>query len=75
VGGVAFPDPVSGIFDNAYTTVNEGNVATTTPAISVNLADVPSPKKGDGWVINGTTYVVVESMPDGAGMAVQRLRK
>jgi hypothetical protein len=74
-GGSAFPDPVPVIFDAAYITVDEQGVGSSHPAVTINLVNVPTPKQGDTYVLNGTTYTVVEPMADGTGMAVQRLRK
>jgi hypothetical protein len=74
-GGVAFLDPVPVIFDAAYVTIDDKGVASSHPAVTIDLVNVPTPKQGDTYELNGTTYAVVEPMADGTGMAVQRLRK
>ena len=40
----------------------------------VRTSDVPSIQQGDTLGISGTTYTVVEVMPDGEGMTDLRLR-
>jgi hypothetical protein len=74
VGGGPQDDPVPGEFDSAYISVSDDGVSSTSPALFVDLADMPSPQRDDQLVINGVTYDTVEVLPDGGGMAILRLR-
>lgn len=67
--------PVRGIFDNAYAMDDMGGGASAShPAFTLPSASVPTPVAGLSLVVNGTTYKVVEPMPDGTGLTVLRLR-
>ncbi len=67
--------PVSGIFDNAYQ-LDEltGGVAGSAPVFVLASSDVPANVAGLSLIVNGSTYKVVEPMPDGTGMTTLRLR-
>ena len=49
-------------------------VQNNAPFAFVRTSDVPSIQQGDKLSISGTTYTVVEVMPDGEGMTDLRLR-
>ncbi|MGH6625145.1 MAG: head-tail joining protein [Burkholderiaceae bacterium] len=67
--------PVSGIFDNAYQLDElSGGVAGSAPEFDLLSSSVPANVQGLLLVVNGTTYKVVEPMPDGTGMTTLRLR-
>jgi hypothetical protein len=71
LGGVASTATVTGIFDNAYAvaTVEDGlEVESRHPALTCPVADVAGVVQGDSLSIAGTTYSVVDPMPDGTGM-------
>ena len=52
----------------------EIRVETSAPFANVRTSDVPNIVQGDTIAISGTTYTVVEVMPDGEGMTDLRLR-
>ena len=52
----------------------EVGVESNAPFAFVRTSDVPSIQQGDTLGISGTTYTVVEVMPDGEGMTDLRLR-
>lgn len=72
-GGTA--RPLKGIFDDEYVVVMDGMAAGSTPAFIVISGDLPAQPGGGTLTINGTTYSVVEPMPDGTGLIALRLRK
>lgn len=57
---------VSGIFDNGYDT--SLGMSTSNPSVLLPDGSVPTPVVGLLYVRNGTTYAVVEPMPDGTGV-------
>ena len=71
------PFPISGVFDNAYRDVSQGEFGTDVisvyPVLGVNLADFSAPPiQGDQLTIasNGKTYAVREPRPDSHGGAL-----
>lgn len=74
---------VAGIFDSAYLFVDAGaGVESAAPAFTVPDSSIPSEivsalHDGDevSLEIEGCTYTVVETQPDGTGITVLRLRK
>lgn len=64
---------VRGIFDNAYA-LQEYAGAASTPVFTLPSASVPALVVGLALVVGGTTYQVVEAMPDGTGITMLRLR-
>lgn len=66
---------VTGIFDNAYDDQAVAlGVASTGPVLTLPSASVPSPVVGLSLVVSGTTYKVVDAMPDGTGVTRLQLR-
>lgn len=65
-GGDAF----SGIFDDGYTTGSVGSLgmASSSPAVLVPAALVPTAPVGKTIAVNGMAYVVAASEPDGTGV-------
>ena len=64
---------VVGIFDNSYldqTLSGSGSA----PIFTLPTASVPANVVGKLLVVTGTTYKVVEPMPDGTGITILRLR-
>jgi len=62
---------LQGIFTADYYAALEGGelqVASTKPAVSLPVADVPNAAQGDGVTVQGTAYTVAEVQPDGMGM-------
>lgn len=71
LGGV----PVTGIFDNDYLLEDlGGGMAASGPVFTLASADVPAGVAGLLLVVHGTSYKVVELMPDGTGVTALRLR-
>lgn len=67
--------PVRGIFDAEYQMQDmAGGIMSTAPVLTLASANVPANVVGASVVVNGLTYKVVESMPDGTGVTVLRLR-
>ena len=67
--------PVQGIFDAEYLEVDMGSgIQSSGPALTLPSANVPANSGGAAVTVNGKTYKVVESQPDGTGMTVLRLR-
>ena len=53
---------------------DEIRVETSVPFANVRTTDVPNIVQGDTIAISGTTYTIVEVVPDGEGMTDLRLR-
>jgi hypothetical protein len=67
--------PVTGIFDNAFDEQALAmGLAGTVPLFTLASGSVPSPVVGQPLVYGGTTYTVVETLPDGTGITRLRLR-
>lgn len=67
--------PVVGIFDAEYLLVDLGSgIESSGPALTLPSANVPASVGGVAVLVNGKTYKVVESKPDGTGITVLRLR-
>jgi hypothetical protein len=71
------PFSITGVFDNAYRDVAQGEFGTDVisvyPVLGVNLADfAANPVQGDQLTVasNGKTYVVREPRPDSHGGAL-----
>lgn len=67
---------VAGIFDNVYQEVETGSagVESALAVFTCAAADVPALAHGDTFLIDATTYVAVESQPDGTGVVAVVLR-
>lgn len=65
--------PVQGIFEAAYVQQEYGGAAST-PIFTLPSASVPANPVGMALVVGGSTYQVVEPMPDGTGVTTLRLR-
>lgn len=70
--GVGAPKDVSGIFDAAYVNVEAGEagVSSSSPAVFLRLADLPSDPRVDAAVrvtVAGVIYRKREAQPDGQG--------
>jgi hypothetical protein len=73
------PATVTGIFDERYVLAKgtaEAGVETVVPAVFFRLADLPEAPEDDEptLVIRGSSYRVVERLPDGIGGVVLVLR-
>lgn len=57
-------------FFNEGTEVNVGNGVTILrePKLQVRTSDVSNPKRGETFEIDGTTYYILKSVPDGEGL-------
>lgn len=67
--------PVVVIFDNAFDEQQLAmGLAGTVPMVTLASSAVPSPVVGQPLVVGGTTYTVVETLPDGTGITRLRLR-
>ncbi len=68
---------VYGIFDDAYTGVNQatGEVATSAPQFLCRTADVASVVQGTTITINSIVYKCVNIEPDGTGMTMIQLSR
>ena len=64
---------VQGIFENAYTALEFGGAASS-PVFTLPTASVPTPVVGLSLAVGGKVYQVVETMPDGTGITMLRLR-
>lgn len=63
------------IFDNDYLVQDlGGNVSGSGPAATLTSASVPAIVVGKTLVHSAATYKVVESLPNGTGLTVLRLR-
>ena len=66
---------VRGMFDNTYAEFDMGGgVSGSSPVFTLASASVPAPVVGLSLVVAGKTYQVVETMPDGTGITMLRLR-
>ena len=66
---------VQGIFDSAYALEDvAGGVSAYGPVFTLASSAVPAVVAGLTLVVNGSSYKVVEPMPDGTGLTVLRLR-
>lgn len=65
--------PVRGFFSNAYFAQDLGGSGSA-PACTLPSSAVPADVVGKPLLVNATTYKVVETMPDGTGITVLRLR-
>jgi len=66
---------VKGIFDADYALQDVGgNVASSGPVFMLASASVPALPVGKTLVHGTTTFKVVETMPDGTGVTMLRLR-
>lgn len=67
--------PVQGLFDAEYMQLDlASGIESSSPAFTLASASVSANAGGASLVVNGKTYKVVESKPDGTGMTVLRLR-
>jgi hypothetical protein len=69
--------PITALLRKEYVEVEvegEVGVESNAPFAFVRTSDVPNIQQGDTLGISGTTYTVVEVMPDGEGMTDLRLR-
>ena len=69
--------PITALLRKEYVEVEvegEVGVESNAPFTFVRTSDVPNIQQGDTLGISGTTYTVVEVMPDGEGMTDLRLR-
>ena len=67
---------VRGIFDAEYQLQDMASgIMSNTPVITLASADVPANVVGALVVVGAVTYKVIESMPDGTGITILRLRK
>ena len=64
---------VQGIFENAYAQEDFGGSASQ-PVFTLATSAVPASVVGLVLVVNSISYKVVESMPDGTGVTMLRLR-
>ncbi len=64
---------VTGIYDNEYALQEFGGSASS-PSFLMASSAVPATPVGMALVIGATTYKVVETMPDGTGVTMLRLR-
>ena len=64
---------VVGIFDNGYLSQDMGGSGSA-PVYTLPSASVPVDAVGLLLVLSGTTYKVVEVIPDGTGITTLRLR-
>ncbi len=64
---------VTGIYDNEYALQDLGGSASA-PSFLMATSAVPATPVGMALVIGATTYKVVETMPDGTGVTMLRLR-
>lgn len=68
--------PVRAIFDADYQLQDlASGIMSTAPVLTLASADVPTNVVGALVVVSAVTYKVIETMPDGTGMTVLRLRK
>jgi len=68
---------ITALLRNEYVEVQvdgEVGVESSAPFISARSSDVPSVAQGDTIAVSGTTYTVVEVMPDDEGMVDLRMR-
>lgn len=70
--GSGAPAVVQGVFDSAYVKVDAGQagVMSTSPAVFLTLADLPSNPSDDTVAtvtVGGTVYEIWEARPDGMG--------
>ena len=68
--------PLAGaIFDADYQLQDlASGIMSSAPVLTLASADVPANVVGASAVVSGKTYKVVESLPDGTGVTVLRLR-
>lgn len=74
---------VGGIFDSAYQYVDQGSgYSGATPALTVRDSTLPAAVASAltagsdvSLTLRGVTYTVVQSMPDGVGVTILRLRR
>jgi len=64
---------IVGIFDNQFEQIDpntEQVVAANQPVLGIRLADLPyAPEKGDGVIVRGKRYRVIDSQEDGVAGA------
>ena len=68
---------ITALLRNEYVEVEvdgEVGVESSAPFITCRSSDVPSIAQGDTIDVSGTTYTVVEVMPDNVGMTELRMR-
>ena len=68
---------ITALLRNEYVEVEvdgEVGVESSAPFITCRSSDVPSIAQGDTIAVSGTTYTVVEVMPDNEGMVDLRMR-
>lgn len=63
---------VSGIFDNDYQEVTDGDVEIHAHIITFGLktAAIPAPSDGDSLSVEGNSYDIVNHRPDGTGWTI-----
>ena len=73
---VGAPETSVGIFDDAYSAANGGEVSVSgsTPQLVYETASLTlAPIYGDAITVNAITYTVVEIEPDGTGTTTLKL--
>ena len=71
------PSTITALLRNEYVEVEvegEVGVESSAPFIACRSSDVPNIQQGDTIQVSGTTYTVVEVMPDNEGMLDLRMR-